>query len=80
MNEPIVGSKVEVRSRGPRREVGLGSILEVGTQLEAITPALLGPIKFANAELGLPVSISLPANLRIRPGELVDLTLLSESR
>jgi hypothetical protein len=44
--------------------------------LETIAPALLPPIKFANVELGLPLGISLPANLKIRPGELVDLTLL----
>src|SRR5262249_48870010 len=76
-NEPIVGTRVEVRSRGPRREVGIASIVEVGTQLETIAPALVGPVRFANVELGLPISVSLPPNLRIRPGELVDLTLLS---
>jgi len=33
MSEPIVGTRVEVRSRGPGREVGMASIVEVGTQL-----------------------------------------------
>lgn len=76
MNEPAVGTKVEVRSRGPRREVGLANIVEVGTQLETVSAALAGPVKFSNVELGLPISVSLPPNLKIRPGELVDLTLL----
>jgi hypothetical protein len=50
--------------------------VEVGAQLESVPLALLGPMKLAGAELGLPIDISLPANLRIRPGELVDMTLL----
>jgi len=76
MNEPTVGTRVEVRSRGPGREVGFANIVEVGTQMETIAPALVSPVKFANVELGLPISVSLPPNLKIRPGELVDLTLL----
>jgi len=77
--EPKVGSRVQVRTRGPRREVGLATILEVGTQLETVTPALQSSVRFATVELGLPIGISLPANLKIRPGELVDLSLLSAS-
>jgi len=77
--EPKVGSRVQVRTRGPRREVGLATILEVGTQLETVTPALQSSVRFATVELGLPIGISLPANLKIRPGELVDLSLLSTS-
>jgi len=78
MSEPGVGTRVEVRSRGPGREVGFANIVEVGTQLETVSPVLAGPIKFSNIELGLPISVSLPPNLKIRPGELVDLTLLSK--
>jgi multidrug resistance efflux pump len=77
MNEPSIGTRVEVRSRGPRREVGFANIVEVGTQLENIAPALAAPVKFTAVELGLPISVSLPPNLKIRPGEIVDLTLLS---
>ena len=53
--------------------------MEIGAQLEAVAPALAGSFKLANVELGLPISISLPANLKIRPGEVVDLTLLPET-
>jgi multidrug resistance efflux pump len=77
-NEPKAGMRVEVRTRGLRRTAGEAKVLEVGTQYESIPAPLLGPIKFSNLELGLPVNISLPANLSIRAGELVELTLLSE--
>src|SRR5258708_7517240 len=46
MSEPTVGTRVEVRSRGPGREVGIANIVEVGTQLETIAPALAPPVKF----------------------------------
>jgi HlyD family secretion protein len=73
VDEPKTGMKVEVRTRGLHRQAGLAKILEVGTQLESVPVTLLGPIKFANTELGLPVEVSLPANLNIRAGELVDI-------
>ena len=75
-DEPKAGAKVEVRTRGSHREVGSATVVEVGTQMEPIPPTLLGPIKFANTELGLPVDISLPENLKVRAGELVDIVLL----
>jgi multidrug resistance efflux pump len=71
-DEPKLGMQVEVRTRGIRRETGLAQITEVGTQLESLPAAFAGPMKLLNTELGLPVGVSLPANLRIRPGELVD--------
>jgi multidrug resistance efflux pump len=76
VDEPKIGTRVQVRTRGPKRQVGAASIVEIGAQLEPISAALSGGFKLANVELGLPLSISLPPNLKIRPGELVDLTLL----
>lgn len=76
LEEPRPGMRVEVRTRGPHRQVGSAEVMEVGTQFEAIAPALQAPVHVANVELGLPLNISLPANLNIRPGELVDLVLL----
>ncbi len=76
--EPKPGARVQVRTRGLRREFGLTKILEVGTQLETIPATLLGPIKLASTELGLPVDIDLPPHLKIRPGELVDVILLPD--
>jgi multidrug resistance efflux pump len=79
LEEPKIGMLVEVRTRGLRRDVGSARIVEVGSQLESMPLAFLGPLKPAGAELGLPIDISLPANLKIRPGELVDITLLLKS-
>lgn len=76
--EPKVGTKVEVRSRVGKREVGIAQITEVGTQLEVPPLALASSANPPNTELGLPIEVSLPANLAIRPGELVDLTLVSQ--
>ena len=77
---PTVGMEVQVRTRGLRREAGKATVTEVGTQLESVPATLLGPINFANIVQGLPLDISLPANLKILPGELVDITLLPAKR
>jgi HlyD family secretion protein len=77
--EPKLGGRVEVRTRGPHRQVGAAQIMEVGTQFEPLPAALQMPVKLANSELGLPLSISVPSSLQIRPGELVDLTLVPKT-
>jgi multidrug resistance efflux pump len=79
LDQPQVGTQVEVRTRGLHRQVGTATIVEVGTQFETVPPTLVGPVKFAKAELGLPIDISLPANLKVRTGELVDLTLAAKA-
>lgn len=79
--EPKVGMKIEVRCRGGRRLSGVGEILSVGSQLEPVYPTLLPRNANAagngsanvSAELGLPVFVSLPNDLVVRPGELVEL-------
>ncbi len=76
--EPHLGTPVEVRTRGVRRETGSAQVVEVGAQLESLPPTLLGPLKLASVEMGLPIGISLPSNFKIRPGELVDITFLSK--
>jgi HlyD family secretion protein len=74
--EPKPGMTVEVRTRGVPRTAGPAHVVEVGTQLEAVPATLVGPMKLAATELGLPVEISLPERLKIRAGELVDIVLL----
>lgn len=74
--EPKVGSQVEVRTRGPQRRTGFARVLEVGTQYEAVAPALQSPLRLANLELGLPIGITMPEKMQLRPGELVDVTIL----
>ncbi len=71
------GMKVSIRTRGLRRQSGSATILGVGTQLEIVPATLLGPVNFANVVQGLPVDISLPSNLKLRAGEVVDITLVS---
>lgn len=73
--EPRPAMRVEVRTRGWHRQVGEARVVEVGAQLETIPAALLGSLRFGATELGLPLNISLPSNLAIRPGEVVDLML-----
>jgi hypothetical protein len=67
--------KVSIRTRGLRRQSGSATILEVGTQLETVPATLLGPVNFASIVQGLPLNISLPSNLKLRAGEVVDITL-----
>lgn len=74
--DPKPGMTVQVRARSGRRETGEARVVQVGTQLEALPAALQSPIKLATAELALPVDISVPANLNLRPGEVVDITFL----
>jgi len=77
--EPRVGTQVEVRTRGTHRVTAPARILAIGGQLETIPPVYLGLAKLDAAFQGLPVDISLPANLTIHPGELVDITMNSET-
>jgi hypothetical protein len=80
------GMKVEVRARGGKREMGIGEVLRVGSQLEPIASSLLprtsglpsgGGSGGGITENGLPVLVSLPANLRLYPGEVVDLRVVT---
>lgn len=73
--EPQVGMSVEVRTRGLRRQVSDGQILQVGTQMEPIPLNLLPPLRAVSVEHGLPILVSLPAGLKALPGEVVDLRL-----
>ena len=75
--EARVDQPIEVRSRSAGRKTGVGKILSVGTQMEPILGELLpsrsatgstGPLEF-----GLPILVSIPAGVKILPGEIVDL-------
>lgn len=75
--QPVqAGDAVQVRSRMDRRQSGLGRVLRVGRHYEDVSTNLA----VANpgfATRGLPVLVSLPENMALLPGELVDLALLS---
>lgn len=71
--EPHTNMVVEVRSRSLSREVGEGRVLAIGSQMEPILPQLLPGGNSNTLEYGLPILVSLPAGMRVFPGEVVDL-------
>jgi len=73
--KPKPGDIVQVRGRGNDRIPRQATVLKVGTQLELIDPSLL-PLQTAAhvTEYGLPLLITLPRDLHLMPGEIVDIT------
>jgi multidrug resistance efflux pump len=74
--EPKVGMKAEVRSRGLVRNVGEAQVTDIGPRIELFDAPLRVRGMGAAQERGLPIMISIPPNMSIRPGELVDIRLL----
>lgn len=72
---PKPGDTVEIRRQSPKREFAQGTILEVSGQLEPIAFNLIPITTGGTNELGLPFSVSIPAELALLPGEPVDLIL-----
>lgn len=77
--EPKTGMRIEVRTRSLESRTGLAEIKSVGSQFEPITNALAVGRLGSPADLGLPIEITVPSGLKIRPGELVDLTVVSQN-
>jgi multidrug resistance efflux pump len=75
VSQPKPGMRVSIRTRGLRRQYASATIIEVGTQLETIPATLLGPVNFASIVQGLPLNISLPPNIKVSAGEVVDISL-----
>ncbi|MBI4657739.1 MAG: hypothetical protein HY735_02620 [Verrucomicrobia bacterium] len=76
--EPAVGMPVEVRMRSPKPSVHFAQILQVGSQLEPITNSLALVRPSLLMDMGLPIKVSVPLDLKARPGEVVDLVLLPQ--
>lgn len=74
---PQAGDAVQVRSRMDRRHSGAARVLRVGHHLEAVSTNLAA-VNPGFAPRGLPVLISLPENMALLPGEIVDLALVAE--
>lgn len=72
---PEPGATVEVMTRGGRRHTTLAQIIKVGAQYEALGPAFQRPYNTLE-ERALPVLISMPIELALRPGEIVDIRLI----
>jgi hypothetical protein len=71
---PKLGDMVTVRTRNTRRRTAEAQIVKIGTQLEPIG-ALLLPLAKTIPEIGLPIALTLPPELDLLPGEVVDLKL-----
>lgn len=74
--EPKIGMQVEVRSRGVVRRTGAAQVTDVGPRIVLFDAILRVRGMGAAQERGLPVVVNVPANMVLRPGELVDLRLV----
>lgn len=74
--EPKIGMQAEIRSRGLVRKVGVAQVTEIGPRIELFDAPLRVRGMGAAQERGLPIIISMPPNMSVRPGELVDIRLL----
>ena len=76
--EPKAGMQIEVRTRTMQIRSGMAHIESVGSQFETVTNSLTIIRPGKPVDLGLPIEVSLPPKLQLRPGEIVDLTLRAE--
>jgi multidrug resistance efflux pump len=74
--EPVVGMKVQVRSRGLVRAVSETHITHVGARIEMFDAPLRVRGMGAAQERGLPIVMAMPPNFNVRPGELLEVRLL----
>jgi multidrug resistance efflux pump len=78
--QPELGMAVEVLMRYPKPSVHEAQVLQVGSQFEPITNSLAIVRPGALVDLGLPIKISWPADLKARPGEVVDLVFRPQTQ
>jgi multidrug resistance efflux pump len=74
---PAVGMEVTVQGRAIPRQSVLSRVERIGPQVEPIPPHQLRDPKIL--EWGLPVRITMPTGLALRPGELVDVAYMPGS-
>lgn len=76
--EPKVGMEVRIRTRGPERQEAVSQIVKVSSEMEWVANPLRVRGLDPSQERGLPFLLHLPTGLNVRPGELVDLTILNQ--
>jgi len=76
--EPQAGMAVDVQTQNSLRQRFTTTIAQVGAQLEAITNALAFKQTGALVDMGLPIVLAVPANVHLRPGEIVNVALHSK--
>ena len=72
---PKTNDWVQIRRQTFKREVGLGQVVQVGTQLEKIDQSLFPAGSTKLFDMGLPFLVSAPKGLNLSPGERVDVTI-----
>ena len=73
---PTTNTVVMIRRQTFNREVGYGKIVQVGTQLEPMSPTLLANTGGKMIDMGLPFLVKISdKHLNLSPGERVDLIL-----
>ena len=77
MVDPEVGMPVLVTTRTRERKRFHAQITQVGAHVESITNSLAYLRPGFLTDAGLPIVVALPANIQIRPGEVVDLLIRS---
>ena len=76
--EPKPGMIVEIRTRTASPQMALTKILQVGSTMEAISPALRRAMRMPTKsppEFALRIYLAMPQGLKIRPGEDVDVLI-----
>ena len=76
---PKLNDSVQITTRSPLRLTGRGQILRIGAQMEPINSALLSA-DAKRMEVGLPILVSVPPEIRLLPGEYVDLFIIKERK
>ncbi len=74
--EPKVGMKAEIRSRGLTRTIGQTQITLIGPRIEMFDAPLRVRGMGSAQERGLPIIMDVPPNMKLRPGEIVDVRLI----
>jgi multidrug resistance efflux pump len=70
---PKPGDTVKIVRQSFKREEAQGKVLDVGGQLEGIALSMVPRTSSGTNEIGLPFSVSIPAEMALIPGEPVDL-------
>ena len=76
--EARVGMETEIRRQGTDRAVGASKVLRVGGYFAPVPMSLqlTPPTNGQTNQLGLPLWVSVPSDLPLRPGEIVGLRLI----
>jgi multidrug resistance efflux pump len=76
--EPMAGMPVDVLLQNKERQRFSSQIAQVGAQMEAITNGLAYVQAGTLVDMGLPIVVAVPANVQLRPGEVVNIVLRSQ--